>query len=411
MPPLQRILAEALARVKPSPAEKKETLAKVNKFLSDLNRRLKKQGCAAKADLGGSFAKDTWLRGDYDVDVFVRFGPKHRNDDLSALLAGALAQHKPQRIHGSRDYFWVRNGINFEIVPVLAIKRSSEAKNVTDFSPLHVAWVNTQGRKLKEDILLLKQFCKAHGVYGAESYIRGFSGHVVDILTITHKGFLPLLRKASSWKPKVVIDAKNVYKGKALLALNASKTVGPLVLVDPVQPSRNAAAALEEDKFIKFTAAAKGFLRKPSAEHFVEKEPDLAALGRKGALVTVEAAPLDGKDDVVGTKLYKAFERLRDALMPFGIVTADWRWKRGRPALLWFVLKQERLPATHEVQGPPASMEKHAAAFRKAHRRVTVRKGRLFATVAREHPEARDALRAALRDPDLKDKASSWRIR
>ncbi|MEM4246893.1 MAG: nucleotidyltransferase domain-containing protein, partial [Candidatus Woesearchaeota archaeon] len=174
-----RMLKEVLAEITPDKEERKSTLKIVKNFLKNLNSSLKKNRFAAKAILGGSYAKDTWLKGDYDVDVFVRFSLKYKGKDLSKMLEKALTPWNAERVHGSRDYFWVhKKQFKFEIIPVLEIKKANDAENVTDFSPLHVKWVNKNGKKYKGDIRLFKKFCKAQGVYGAESYIRGFSGHV-----------------------------------------------------------------------------------------------------------------------------------------------------------------------------------------------------------------------------------------
>src|SRR5690606_10274411 len=96
-----------------------------------------------------------------------------------------------ERLHGSRDYFqFTYESILFEIVPVININDYKLAKNITDCSPLHVRWFQHYSDKIVDDMTLynharaLKLFCKAQYVYGAESYINGVSGHVIDILTI-----------------------------------------------------------------------------------------------------------------------------------------------------------------------------------------------------------------------------------
>mgnify|MGYP001564020981 CR=1 FL=1 len=55
-----------LNKIKPSEKEQKEITAKVNRFMSVLNKNLTE----GKAIVGGSFAKGTWLSGQHDIDVF-----------------------------------------------------------------------------------------------------------------------------------------------------------------------------------------------------------------------------------------------------------------------------------------------------------------------------------------------------
>ena len=154
---MKKLLQEVLANITPEAKKPQE----VRKFLNSLNAELKKKKIKAKAMLGGSFAKDTWLKGDYDVDIFVKFDLKYDDRSLSTLLAKAIKKFKPTKLHGSRDYFWVRNTVKYEIVPVRNIKKPEQALNVTDFSPGHVEWVNKAGKKYKKEIMLAKKFCKA----------------------------------------------------------------------------------------------------------------------------------------------------------------------------------------------------------------------------------------------------------
>ena len=400
---LKTLLASVLADSTPDASERQATVKRVQEFLSALNASLKKNKCAAKAMLGGSYAKDTWLKGDYDVDVFVQFAPKHRKDSLSDLLGKALKPWKAERVHGSRDYFWVREKqFKFEIIPVLAIKKSSDAENVTDFSPLHVAWVNKNGAKYKGDIRLFKKFCKAQGVYGAESYIRGFSGHVVDILVIYSKGFLPLLKAASGWKPKTIIDYYHHYDKKALFTLNESKIQGPLIVVDPVQKDRNASAALSEDKYALLVAAAQKFLKKPSAEAFVETEVDLGKLAKKGHLLLMRVKAPNGKEDVVGTKLLHVFEYVKRYLEDFTLIASGWRWDKESKATYWYVVKEQKLPAMIVHPGPPLEYAQAVVAFKKAHKKTFIKNNRIMAEITRDHRTPEQALAAAAKDDYVK---------
>ncbi len=398
----QPIFKEVLEQISPSKEERAKVIGQVNAFLSNLNSELKRVKVQAKAVLGGSYAKDTWLSGDYDVDVFVKFNLVHKEQNLSDLLEKALKKWRHERIHGSRDYFWVRDGIKYEIIPVLDIKKADQAENVTDFSPWHVEWVNKHGKTLKNDIRLAKKFCKGASCYGAESYIRGFSGHVLDILVIYFKGFIPLLKVARAWKPKVILDYNNVYKGKALLMLNKSKTEGPLILVDPIQPGRNAAAALTAENLDKFTAAAKSFLKKPSANCFVEKQIDFSKL--KGNLIKISVKTLDDKEDVAGTKFVRAFEHVRTQLEDFKVKDSGWIWDKNESGVWWFILAKKELSAQTEWPGPPLKIKPAVEAFKKKYKKTFTKKGRICATVNREERTPAQVLKRVLSSDYVKQR-------
>jgi len=380
----QTILKSVLSDSLPSSDERKKALNVVNKFVKEVNSELKSLKINAVAVLGGSYSKDTWLSGDYDVDLFVKFDLKYKNKNMSDLLAKVLKKWKPERLHGSRDYLWLRDTVRYEIVPVLNIKKASDALNVTDFSPLHVNWVNNKGKKFKDDIRIAKRFCKAAGCYGAESYIRGFSGHVIDILTIHNKGFIKLLKSAVKWKSKVVVDYNKMYKGKALLVLNKSKTEGPLVVVDPVQPGRNAAAALMQINFNKFIKAAKAFLKKPSKRFFEEKIVDFEKLKKKGHLLKVSVRTLDDKEDVAGTKFVRAFEFVKNNLDDFSVKDSGWIWDKKAKGTWWFVLGKSKLPPMKDWKGPPTKLTDAVKAFKKIYKKTSVKGGRVWAKVKRE---------------------------
>jgi len=257
------ILGKILLEIKP----KKVSSKGVKVFVESLNKRLKKKKITAKAVIGGSYAKDTFLKGDHDVDIFVKFSLRYKDQDLSGLLESVLLS--ASRVHGSRDYFQtVKGKTSFEIVPVLNIRELGDALNVTDFSPLHVSWVKKNVGRLRDDIRLAKRFCKANKLYGAESFLKGFSGHVLDILIIHYGGFIPFLQSVRHWGKREVIDFNNSYKGKALLKMNVSKIQCPLIVVDPVSPVRNAASALGWDKYEHFKDLAEEFLHHPSLDFF-----------------------------------------------------------------------------------------------------------------------------------------------
>ena len=207
----KELLKEVLEGLKP---DERKVRKEADITLKKLNSGLKKARIKAKAVTGGSVAKGTFLKGDYDCDIFVKFDfRKYGDKDISKILGEVLKKYfkNVTRVHGSRDYYHIKDRqseFRYELVPVLDIKKTSDAVNVTDCSPLHVSWVN-KFPKMKEEIMLTKAFMKAAKTYGAESYIKGYSGHVVDIITIYYGGFLNLLKAAAKWKHREVIDYYN----------------------------------------------------------------------------------------------------------------------------------------------------------------------------------------------------------
>lgn len=385
----------------------------VDKFIEKINSLLRKNKVNAKCVRGGSTAKGTFLKDDHDIDLFVIFEHAHKGDDISKILFNAIKILKPEVIHGSRDYFQIKhesnNDLTFEIVPVLEVKDTALIENVTDMSPHHVKWVNDRlNDKLRDDIRLTKKFCKAIKCYGAESFINGFSGHVVDILIINYGGFLNLLKAATKWKSKLIIDIEKHLKDP-LKDLDKSKTLGPLIIVDPVQSERNASAAVSDEKFDLFIKSAKLFLKNPSKEFFIEKEYDLDKIRKKAkdkSIVVLKVTALTGKKDVIGTKILKTYEAIlkQIELNDFTIISSDWKWDKKLDAQMYFIIKELKLSKTIIRLGPPLKNIKDCKEFKKVNKKNYSENGRLYAEVLRKFRTPKDFINDLIKKDFIKDK-------
>ncbi len=425
-------IQSTLTKIKPSTAERQHFKRITAEFLHKLNSALKKAKAKATAILGGSGAKDTWLAGNHDIDVFVQFDYKSYADktaELSKILKPYIAKAFPgkriARLHGSRDYFQLQyQGSTFEVIPILNLSKAAQAKNITDVSPLHARWVNKNARKLKDEIRLAKQFFRAQSFYGAESYIGGFSGYVVEILVVYYGSFGKLLRASQAWKVKEVVDVENHYPKKdALFQLNKSKTQSPLIVIDPVDKSRNACAALSLEKFLRLKEVAKKSLAKPLPAYF---EPEIVTLDtlkneaekRKLNLVYVTVQPLPGKEDGVGMKLVKVFGFVKDKLRPFLVVKLGWKWdkkmggerKGGRKneANFYFLLEKRELPKVEIRAGPPLTLKEHVEGFKRHYRHngeTFVENGRVMARVEVKNYKLEDFVKALVKEEYVKERA------
>ncbi len=412
------ILKTALEQVKPSENERLDVKGKVDCFSALLEKATKQE-----VFVGGSFAKGTWLKGIADVDIFLRYPLsefKAKSGKLSDLLESKLkvAFKGIERLHGSRDYFRVEyQGLRFEVVPILSIKKANEAVNITDISPLHVGWVKKHtGPEGWKTVLLLKAFLRANGLYGAESYRRGFSGYVCEILCAHFGGFDELIDAATKWKKSTVIDPAFYYKSseEATLSLNTSK-LGALVLIDPVQATRNAAAALSLESLTLFAKLAREFKKSPSIRFFTKEiieEGKLRQQHRDKPVVWLTLTPLRGKEDVVGAKLLKVFEHIGDKAEEFGfsIIKRGWEWDKNKRASMWFVFKAELSPE-HEVSGPPVSAGAHVKNFRAAHGKCVEKRGRLVAIEKREFTKPLSLLKWLASQEYVKERVSKVDIK
>jgi len=392
--------------------EKVALRKKIDVVLKSIDAECKKRGISAKSVLGGSAAKGTMIRGDFDCDVFVRFDPSYDSQMISDIIEPVLKIFKGvSRLHGSRDYFqFIKDDIVFEIVPVLK-STPEDALNVTDISPLHVDWVKKKisGTDLSNQIILMKLFCRSQGVYGAESYIKGFSGHVIDILTIHYGGFEKLLKASLRWKEKPVIDTQKHYSNKleAMMTLNSSKTQSAIIVIDPIQRARNASAVLSLEKLELFKKSAKAYLNSPDKSFFVKKEitvEDIRKKRKRGRLIILEAQPKKGKQDIIGSKLLKSFVYIKDNIIRSGfrLYEADWSW--GKEAYFWFMVKDEILSKTRTHKGPPLKMTERVKAFKSKHK-STIERGRcIYAEVKRSFCKIDGLIDSLVKDVYVKEK-------
>ncbi|MFH1590160.1 MAG: CCA tRNA nucleotidyltransferase [archaeon] len=391
----------------------KTIIKEVDDTVKKINQLLKKSNIKAECVKGGSTAKDTFLKNDYDVDLFVRFDYSFKGKLLADILEKVLKKHfKIERVHGSRDYFQIQGTLLYEIVPVLKITDYKKAENVTDMSPLHVDYIKkTLKESQKDEIRLAKQFCKAAKVYGAESYIKGFSGHILDLLIINYGSFEKLLKAASTWKPKVIIDLEKHLKDP-LKQLDDAKIHSPLIIVDPVQPDRNAAAAMNLEKFNSFIKTAKAFLEKPSKEFFkvkIIKKQDLK-INKDEKLIFIEALPLKGKKDVVGAKLLKSFQFIRARIKKHDFTLIDSNFEFINKGIMYFIVEKEILEPLTIMTGPPLNENIGVERFKAKHKKTFVERNRIYAEEKRQYREINDLIKDLLNDEYVKSRTEKINV-
>ncbi|MEM4260205.1 MAG: CCA tRNA nucleotidyltransferase [Candidatus Woesearchaeota archaeon] len=413
---MDTIIRSVLKKINPN----KKVIKEAELFVQSLNNKFNEKKIKATAILGGSIAKDTFLKNDYDIDVFVRFDYSYKEKNISDILESVLPK-KSERVHGSRDYFQLRNGkLNFEIVPVLFVTDYKKALNVTDMSPLHVEWVKERikkNEKLREEIRLLKQFCKAVGVYGAESYIKGLSGHVIDILVIYYGSFLAALRAVSNWKDITIIDPEKHLRDP-LRELNKSKLQSPLIIVDPVQKNRNASAAVSKEKYEKFIKCAKDFMNNPSEDFFTVKSLDIKELkilkkASKNYFVIIDVYTYKNKKDIMGTRFMQVYDKLLNTLKVnnFNVVKSDWYFNKDlNNSIMYFEIKNEKLSKTIMWRGPPLKEKDDYKRFVKKYDDIIIQDKRVYAKIKRTYMEPIALVKDVLNSDYIKEKITRSKI-
>ncbi len=391
---VQKILSEQIKKIQPNSLELEPIRKFTKDFIVQLEKEIALNNINADVFVGGSFAKGTFLKSNnYDVDIFVRFDWKYvqLSESLEKIIIPLCKRLKlkTESIHGSRGYFRVYHPNSkgyFEIIPVTKIKKPQEERNITDLTYFHGPYVIKRIKGLEDQVRLTKQFFKAQRVYGAETYVRGFSGYTVELLIIKYKSFIKLIKELLKfdYTQRAVIDIEKAYKNKneAFIHINEAKLHSPIILIDPTYKERNAMAALSSETLLKIQNSIKLFMKKPSLDFFVLREPDAEilkknALKKKQQFLQIKLATEKQHGDIAGTKMKKFAEVLhRELNNYFSVKNTDFFYNGEQTAIFYVALttKKEIIRI-----GPPISMKKHATRFKSQHSNTFIKNKRVHA--------------------------------
>lgn len=275
---------DVLARVTPDAEEQADLDAVVADLVARCNDRLAAVGVPGRATVQGSVAKGTWLRssGDgsgegegADIDLFLLLDPTVPQDRLEAvaLEVGPQVLDGCQTKYAQHPYLTgTFRGHAVDLVPAYAVAEAGAKMSAVDRTPFHTAWVKEALGPLERDhTRLLKRWMKGIGVYGAQTAIGGFSGYLVEVLVArfhTFHGVLDWLAKDAQPR-RIALGANPPEPGKA----DQNWEVTPLVVVDPVDPARNCAAAVTPATLALAVEGARAYQRSPDGRFFFPAPP------------------------------------------------------------------------------------------------------------------------------------------
>jgi len=370
---LQSVLKEELGVISLS----REEVLELEKVAKGFIASLKVQ--RIKAYVGGSLAKGTMVNrvGKQDIDIFVVFDYSEDILGLEKILGKIKLPGELKKVHGSRDYFQIIcEEVILEVIPVVKNKDPELAENVTDVSLSHVKYVGGVVKKnpvIADEIKLAKAFCQANRCYGAESYVKGFSGYSLEVLVIHFGGFVKFLKGISKSR---VIDPLKYFKGERdiLNELNASKLIGPIVLVDPTYKYRNVCAGLGSETFEKFLKVKDEFVKNPSLDYFKRKAIDVVELKKLGGtFVEIDLKTDRQEGDIAGTKMKKLLDFFARELgrKQQKVLRKEFDYVGSQTAKGYLVVAEK---PEIELRGPPEGLDDVIKAFVKAKGKNVVKK-------------------------------------
>jgi len=267
---------------------------------------------------------------------------------------------------------WIDN-VRVNIVPSYRVEPKKWI-SATDRTPYHTDYMNERlDTNLRDQTRLLKKFMKGVETYGAEAKVGGFSGFLCEILVLRYGSFLATLESAIDWKRGQLIDIAGSYKSFPEQAFDLFPD--PLIVIDPVDAGRNAAAGVREEKFWQFVAASRSFVRRPSEQFFepfqkkVSRRDVLRLLREHPNFVFVLIPKVDAVVDVLWGQLYRTEKALRKQLETKDFQVARsmcWSDEAGTNVIV-FELEELELAAASKHYGPPVSLRQESEKFLSKH--------------------------------------------
>ncbi|ESQ25502.1 MAG: CCA-adding enzyme [uncultured Acidilobus sp. OSP8] len=323
-----------------------------------LERSLVAHGLDFVIEPEGSFAKGTLLRDRWEMDVFVLFKGVDEGWVLSESLGPlreALQGFPVISKFSEHPYLTVSlMGMEIDVVPAIYAERPSTGLGVGR-TPFHTRYVRSKlDDCMADEVRLLKSFLKGIGAYGAETHVRGFSGYMAELLTIAYGSFRAAVKAMSEWTRRAFVDPERIgNRGE----LERRYPESPLIVVDPVDPMRNAAAAVSEDKLALAVLASKLYLHRPSLSFFHVFADRIELRQRPPVIVIVcNGKYYEEPPEGVWGRLSRASRMLAKELEAWGFtpLRASYFTDEGSLAAIGVSLASDRLEGLEVLKGPDA---------------------------------------------------------
>ena len=373
MTTLDEVLATVRERVTPT-ADERQRLSTVAARLTDrAEAAIDDRAVDADVLQVGSTARGTWLAGDRDIDLFVRFPPDLPREDLERLGLDIGHTVLPEGHQEYAEHPYVKGtveGFDVDCVPCYRVDSATEIRSAVDRTPFHTRYLEERiDDDLAGDVRVFKRFLKGIGAYGSDLKTRGFSGYLSELLVVEYGGIVPLLEAAVDWSPPVVFDPED----------HGTTTFDdPLVVIDPTDPDRNVAAVCAAENVARLQHYARRLLADPDLALFFpsDREP-LPAAAVHEQLASRETTPIAivfETPDIVDDQLYPQLDKSL-AGIESGLSTQGFEVFRSaimvdptdETAVLLFELSTADLPAVERHEGPPVSVREHATGFFEAY--------------------------------------------
>jgi tRNA nucleotidyltransferase (CCA-adding enzyme) len=372
---LEAVVAEIRDRVDPTPVERDRLRSAVADLTERTEEAVADLPVAAEVVHVGSTARNTWIAGDRDIDLFVAFPPAIGRETLAeyGLQVGHAVLPDGHEEYAEHPYVAGEyESYDVDLVPCFDVETATEIRSAVDRTPFHSRYLDERlDADLAADVRVCKQFCKAVGVYGSDLQTRGFSGFLVELLVCEYDGFRPLVAAAADWHPPVELDPEGHGRTSEAGGAVDDAFGGSLVVVDPTDPGRNVAAVCSAANVARFQHYARHLLDAPRTRLFEPDSPEPLDAGavrdhvaRRG---TTPLAVRFGAPDIVDDQLWPQLEKSLDGFVAEldrrGFDTVRAEAFADETAALFVELAVAERPAVERHGGPPVHVREHASEF------------------------------------------------
>jgi tRNA nucleotidyltransferase (CCA-adding enzyme) len=407
--PWSQLKKKILSKVKPNERQHKEITAFVVKLVVNLAEALRKGGIDADVEVHGSVARDTWLVGQRDIDIFIILRHGSARKELYRVNEVVKGYVGKGWVEAYAEHPYVKKKMDdfeVEFIPCFKTEEGKGFASATDRTPLHTEYLQPRlTDPLRDDIRVLKAFMKGIGVYGAEIRVGGFSGYLCELLIVAHGSFDTLIEAAANWGDHQVVQVEK--------APNNPKFKEPLVVIDPVDPNRNVSSAVTETALWTFVAAARALWKRPTERFFTATTHDVSKIKeelekREADVLFVVIRDEDPPvPDTLWGQLYRTEKALGRAISERGFkVFRSGSWSdEAKRHIFVYELESTALPPIVKKVGPPVWLPKESDDFLETYLGSLdlvsgpgIEGGKWWVEVKRKHVFTRTYLRKALAD-------------
>lgn len=362
---IQEVCEKVLEKITPSARDRRELRQFSEAFVKTVRDSLQRAKIDAEVHIQGSIAKDTWIAGEKEIDLFICLSKTTTKDAFPKVLdvvKGVLGD-KWVEAYAEHPYLIAEvEGYKIDIVPCFPMAWAGKTISAVDRTPLHTAYVKDRlDERGRQEVRLLKKFMSGIGVYGAEIRVRGFSGYLCELLILKYNSFRETLRHASEWKLGEIIDLEQAYEGR--LREVQRRFNAPFIVIDPVDRNRNVAAAVSTERLGELRTASRRFLDRPRLALFyppTTRQPSASRLRETVSQLGFDVIIVFFQDagivpDVLWGQLYKSLRAIRSLLVQHDfpvLKTSAWSDEKDSHAFL-LALESRVIPATKRHLGPP----------------------------------------------------------